>query len=181
MPLRASTFTAAGLLSSVPWALHRMNREFRTRGSLTPPTASWMYALYAAHADLYGQALLRRPLPVPIPKGIARVGWPMVAAGAALCGAGMGSFETPAQVSGTASGTFVTRGVYRLTRNPQYLGYLLLLGGGAFARRSACGLLLTAAAAATFSWWVPAEERHLTRLHGTEYQQYLNSTRRWIL
>jgi protein-S-isoprenylcysteine O-methyltransferase Ste14 len=75
---------------------------------------------------------------------------------------------------------FVTDGVYRRTRNPQYLGYALALGGGALNRRSALGLLLTAAIAGVFAWWVPVEERHLIRLHGARYAEYLKSTRRWL-
>ena len=157
-----------------------MAQEFDTKGRLTPPTATGMYALYLAHAALFVGALAKRPMKLPLRAGLSSVGWPLVLAGAGISVGGMASFSSPAQISGTDTGIFRTEGVYRLTRNPQYLGYVIALGGGALIRRSGLGLLLTAAIAGVFAWWVPVEERHLRRLHGNGYENYLRGTRRWL-
>lgn len=164
-------------MAGAPWLLRRMAAEFDERGALRPATTGWMYATYAAHATGYAWALRQshRLRPATFVLGTASA-----AAGAGLLVAGMGRFAGPAQVSGTRTGPFVTGGVYRLSRNPQYTGYVLALGGVAVACRSLPALALAAAAGAVFAWWVPVEERHLARVVGRPYERYLEATPRWF-
>jgi len=77
-----------------------------------------------------------------------------------MAGAGMRQFAGPGQVSGTNPGGLVTTGIYRISRNPQYIGYLLALSGLTLARRSKDAAALTLAVAAVYRWWIPIEERH---------------------
>ena len=75
----------------------------------------------------------------------------------------------------------IVRGVYRFTRNPMYLGMIIMMAG----------------AAAWFGTWpfylatvlyfllidhcfCPLEERNLERLFGDEYRKYRAKVRRWI-
>jgi protein-S-isoprenylcysteine O-methyltransferase Ste14 len=74
----------------------------------------------------------------------------------------------------------VSEGVCSFTSNPQYLGYLARLPGGAVGRRSAPGLLLTGTAAAVLDRWIPIEERHLRRTHGSKHDQYAGRIARWL-
>ncbi len=92
----------------------------------------------------------------------------------------MGRFQGPAQVSGVSTGTLAETGVYRLNRNPQYTGYLLLLAGSAVAARSPRALVLALAAAGIFARWVPVEEAALERTFGEDYRGYRGRTRRWL-
>jgi protein-S-isoprenylcysteine O-methyltransferase Ste14 len=92
----------------------------------------------------------------------------------------MGSFDSAAQLSGTDPGTLHSTGVYRATRNPQYLGISIALAGVALATRSAYTALLAAGVAATYRRWIPAEERHLARTFGDTYRRYQTSTHRWL-
>lgn len=81
----------------------------------------------------------------------------------------------------TAS-TLVTGGIYRLTRNPMYLGLLLLSIGWGLRLGSAIGLAVGSGllfAALTRLQIIP-EERMLSRLFGTEYQDYRSRVRRWV-
>ena len=77
--------------------------------------------------------------------------------------------------------SLVTSGPYRFTRNPAYLGMVLLYAG----------IALLADALWPFATLVPAlvvmqfgvivrEERYLTRLFGAEYVAYKARVRRWI-
>ncbi len=172
---------AASSLAGAPWLLRRMAREFDARGVLSSATTTWMYATYLAHAALYAKVVLRPRRRLPLPASIARpAGVGAAALGTSLCVAGMNRFSGARQVSGTTTGPFVTTGVYRWTRNPQYVGYVGALAGAALARRSTAGLALSAAVAGVFAWWVPVEERHLRREHGVDYQGYLARTPRWL-
>ncbi|MGH8237557.1 MAG: methyltransferase family protein [Steroidobacteraceae bacterium] len=79
------------------------------------------------------------------------------------------------------STALVTRGLYRYTRNPMYLGLTLILIG--------VWLLLGTASAlvpiAVFIWiiqegFIRGEERFLDEIFGEEYRGYKSRVRRWI-
>jgi protein-S-isoprenylcysteine O-methyltransferase Ste14 len=169
---------ASAAMTTVPRLLRRMTEELGGRGALTGSTTGWMYAGYAAHATLYVGALTAGGRPSS--RTSRALGSSLMVAGGLLCIRGMSRFTGPGHVSGTAAGPFVTDGVYGLTRNPQYLGYVALLDGGALARRSVPALVLSCVAAAVLDCWVPVEERHLSRTHGPAYDDYAAHTPRWL-
>ncbi len=77
--------------------------------------------------------------------------------------------------------TLVTSGLFRLSRNPMYLGMLLILIGGVFWIGNWSAFL----APAIFFWamtelQVKPEERALKDKFGDAYTGYCKSTRRWI-
>lgn len=72
-------------------------------------------------------------------------------------------------------------GVYRFTRNPMYLGMLLMLAGVAFF----FGTLPFIAAAAVYfviidRWFCRFEEEKLIAAFGHDYEKYRSRVRRWI-
>lgn len=79
------------------------------------------------------------------------------------------------------SSSLVIKGIYRYSRNPMYLGFLLLLTAWA------CYLMSLAAFALLplFMLYmnrlqIVPEERYLLDKFGTEYQAYLMQVRRWL-
>jgi protein-S-isoprenylcysteine O-methyltransferase Ste14 len=75
----------------------------------------------------------------------------------------------------------VTTGVYRLTRNPMYLGFLLWL----VALAVYLGNVAAAAVPVLFVAWmnrfqITPEERALRAHFGASYEAYLRSVRRWL-
>lgn len=77
--------------------------------------------------------------------------------------------------------SLVIKGIYRYSRNPMYLGFLLLLTA------LACYLTNVAALAMLplFVLYmnrlqIIPEERYLLEKFGTEYQDYLQQVRRWL-
>lgn len=150
-------------------------RARRTR--LVPPIyfAIALAAMFALDAAL--------PLARPIPARAAYAGY-------LLCAAGFGiSFWGGSQLfrAGTPlrpfeeSTTLVTRGLYRISRNPIYLGLVLLLTGTALAMRAVTPLavppLLIMALQRSF---IRHEERALEERFGEEYRCYKRRVRRWI-
>ena len=77
--------------------------------------------------------------------------------------------------------TLVTRDVFRLTRNPMYLGIVLMMFGVAAATG---GLPFYVAAAAYFliidSVFCPYEEEKLARDFGAGFERYRRQVRRWL-
>lgn len=75
----------------------------------------------------------------------------------------------------------VTDGVYRYTRNPMYLGMILLSFGLGLLFRSPGSLLLVPLAAAAIAVFViPREEAYLEHKFGADYLAYRKRVRRWF-
>ncbi len=75
----------------------------------------------------------------------------------------------------------VTTGLYRFSRNPMYLGLLLLLAGWAVAlANGAAFLLLPGFVLAMNRLQIRPEERMLRTKFGAEYESYLRTVRRWL-
>jgi protein-S-isoprenylcysteine O-methyltransferase Ste14 len=82
----------------------------------------------------------------------------------------------PATASALVSG-----GVYRLTRNPMYLGLLLLLLALAVFLSNPVALLLVPVFVLYINrFQITPEERALTSLFGGEYAAYKERVRRWL-
>ena len=83
------------------------------------------------------------------------------------------TFDTPDRL--------VTEGLFRISRNPMYLGFNLCLFG--------CALLLGSASPFAVvlvfllisdRWYIAHEERILTSTFGKDYQDYCKRVRRWL-
>lgn len=80
-----------------------------------------------------------------------------------------------------AASSLVTAGIYRFSRNPMYLGMLLLLAGAAvFLGNAGALLLLPAFVVYMNQYQIKPEERALSALFGSEFTAYLQRVRRWI-
>ena len=87
--------------------------------------------------------------------------------------ANIGPFRNPTKL--------VVDGWFRVSRNPMYLGFALLLAGVALA----LGGLFTTLPTALFVLaaeriYIPFEERAMTRVFGEDYLRYSKRVRRWF-
>lgn len=139
-----------------------------------------MWLAYGAHAACTAEALRRRAFTLPLPPASAAAGAWVSSAGIALCLAGMRRFSGAGELTGTRAEDLITSGIYRYSRNPQYLGYVLALTGASIARRSGLGMILATVLAAVYRQWVPMEEEHLDRVLGSRYQDYRRHAPRWL-
>jgi len=75
----------------------------------------------------------------------------------------------------------VSSGIYRFSRNPMYLGFLLALVGWAlWLSNPLAWLLLPMFVLYMNRFQIVPEERVLTEIFGDEYRQYMVRVRRWI-
>jgi protein-S-isoprenylcysteine O-methyltransferase Ste14 len=143
--------------------------------------------LFFPAAILVGLALDRLlPLPFAIPKadGVPWiVGGCLIVFGLASFASGVRNFSraaTPLPTNRPAR-VLVTTGIYRWTRNPIYLGFLLVYGGIGIAAQSPWVLILTLPIAITVRYGVVArEEAYLERRFGDSYRDYKARVRRWL-
>jgi protein-S-isoprenylcysteine O-methyltransferase Ste14 len=77
--------------------------------------------------------------------------------------------------------SLVRSGVYRLTRNPMYVGLLFLLVAWAVFLSSGWSLLGPLAFVLYMNrFQIAPEERALSAMFGTEYSAYKSTVRRWL-
>lgn len=78
------------------------------------------------------------------------------------------------------SGALITGGLFRLSRNPTFVGQGLLLTGVALAVPSVLTLVALLFVVASASVQVRAEERILMSAHGAEYLRWSADVPRWF-
>lgn len=108
-----------------------------------------------------------------------------VAAGIACSVLGVASFRrartTVNPMQPGAATTLVVSGIYRITRNPMYLGFLFLLLGEVVWLAHPLALLAAPAFISYLNeFQIAPEERALRQSFGTEYSVYATHVRRWI-
>ena len=80
-----------------------------------------------------------------------------------------------------APGRLVTNGWFRISRNPMYLGFALLLLGAATVTGSAVTFLSPLVFLLISEWiYIPFEERAMSRAFKEDYQTYRRRVRRWL-
>lgn len=168
----------SSLFALVRVLVKRMERDLRHNGALRTSTAGAMWGTYALYSGLVAVALMdgeNRTSPVQRWAGISAA-----AVGGAVTTAGIRRFAGPAQLTGTQAGDLLTGGIYRYSRNPQYVGLVTVVAGLAVARRSPLALGLAGGLAAIYRAWVPIEERQLVDQFGVIYRDYCARAPRWI-
>ncbi len=123
------------------------------------------------------------PLTEWIREFIRYAGITLIVLGVAMAAWGSRAFDkagTPVKPFETTT-MLVTHGLYRFTRNPMYLGMVLVLLGTGFLLGSLTPLLVIP----VFVWlinsvFIKAEEDMLEELFGDQYLEYKKKVGRWI-
>lgn len=104
----------------------------------------------------------------------------LIVLGLGICLVPVVRFRSPQKVVGMDAGGLVVSGLYRFTRNPQYLGYGVFLLGWVFAGDSLMGLIGVAMYLVVVHAMILIEEEHLETVHGEPYRQYKRTTPRYL-
>jgi protein-S-isoprenylcysteine O-methyltransferase Ste14 len=114
----------------------------------------------------------------------------IVAAIIALIGVGIGASgaiairrakTTISPLKPETASSLVTNSIYRITRNPMYLGLLVMLMGWAIYLLNVWAMLGPVIFAVFITrFQIKPEERILSSLFGKEYAEYSSKVRRWL-
>jgi protein-S-isoprenylcysteine O-methyltransferase Ste14 len=111
------------------------------------------------------------------------MGWVAILCGMALLAAAIGFFrmkETTVNPTKKPD-KLVTEGIYRISRNPMYLGMVLILAGFPLVTESVIGLIFPFIFFLIMNQSViPREERTVEGVFGDDYLRYRTRTSRWI-
>jgi len=98
-----------------------------------------------------------------------------------LIAAGVIEFRSIRKISAMEVSNLITTGIYRWSRNPQFLGFYLMLLGISLLGRSGYALLLAVIAIIyCHDYIVKVEEPYLERIFGEKYIAYKPSTPRYF-
>ncbi len=119
---------------------------------------------------------------IPIDTTLALIGGlALIGVGVVTLATGMIEFRSLRRSCGQDISQLVTTGIYRWSRNPQFMGCLLYLSGISLMGRSGFAFVLTGAASLVIYWYtVCLAEPYLERLYGDENRLYKSRTARWI-
>jgi len=156
-------------------------RDYRNRRDASIQTVALVWALTGVHFSLVVVAgawstwhfsLLA---PLALGGGVALVG-----VGAAICLGAAYAFRSLKRLNFLDHTRLVTEGVYRWSRNPQFLGWTLVLVGLGLVRGSAMVLFLALLVSVSYRLHLPTEEEHLRRVFGDAYEAYQHRTHRYF-
>lgn len=146
-------------------------------GAVPPPV---ILAVWAALTYLSQRFLA---LPFPFPDAVGVVGRGLLIAGVFVCLWAIAAFARHDTVvhHGARARTLITNGPFHFSRNPIYLGMVILAIGVGLVYRSSWALLLVAPLVlALQSLSIVREERYLEQEFGERYARYRQDVRRWI-
>jgi protein-S-isoprenylcysteine O-methyltransferase Ste14 len=79
------------------------------------------------------------------------------------------------------SSVLITEGIFQISRNPMYFGFVLVLIGIATLLQALTPYLVVPAFVILIEWmFISTEERMLEKRFGDEYKQYRRRVRRWL-
>ncbi len=158
-------------LFATAFALWKARRDYRVHGKQT-----WL-GLLALCVMLFVPNLM---LHYASSYRMTAVGVVVAAVGLTVCLAGMVTFRSVSKVLCLDPGTLAVTGVYRWSRNPQYVGWLMFLIGFALNDRSWWCATALAIVAISLQLLVLIEEEHLTRVFGERYREFVDKTPRYL-
>jgi len=100
--------------------------------------------------------------------------------GILVCGIAIWNFRSMTRLTGRRSDQLVVKGLYKYSRNPQYIGYGLLILGFVISHWSATAWLAFASYLLLVGVTIRIEEEHLENLYGEAYRQYCRRVPRFI-
>jgi protein-S-isoprenylcysteine O-methyltransferase Ste14 len=145
-----------------------------------PPVA--VALLTGAAMWLVASALPSLAFPLPYKQVAAGV---LAVAGGVVAGLGVVSFRrartTVNPIRPQAASSLVTTGIYRFSRNPMYLGILMILAGVAVLLANAAALVLLPVFVVYMNLFqITPEERALSATFGPDFTAYKQRVRRWV-
>lgn len=164
-------------------AVFLVREEYRAGGTLHAPTVATVWAAYLFHAGVTAWFSWAAPLGrVGAPATLFTVVGALLAAfGVIVAGAAMVTFGTFERMSGLDTRRLIDHGIYGYSRNPQNLGWGLVLLGIALAGRSPSALgLVVLFGLVIHGYIVRLEEPYLESVFGEEFGEYRRRVPRYM-
>ena len=166
-------------LAFAAFTLFWLRREYAQRGRLSAFGSALHLAVYCVNGAFVGISIWG-PVGVPPMRGVAWLGVPLMVGGLALTVLAMDCFRQFSRWLGNATPGLKTGGLYRYSRNPQFVAYGALILGAVIAWGNPLGVLGLASYLALAYAVARIEEEHLARIYGQDYLDYCARVPRFV-
>ncbi|NOX89084.1 MAG: isoprenylcysteine carboxylmethyltransferase family protein [Calditrichaeota bacterium] len=164
------------------YVFSEIKKTYKRKGTYSAKLLSAWFAMWAFHhiplilSSFYGV------WSIPIDKTFSLAGGLILfGIGVIILPMGMIEFGSLRRSTGQDISKLVTTGVYRWSRNPQFVGWFLMLLGISLAGRSAFAFALTGVfAVVIYFYTILLAEPYLESLYGEEYRLFKSRTARWF-
>jgi protein-S-isoprenylcysteine O-methyltransferase Ste14 len=165
--------TGIALALYAPLALWKMRADYWRFGRLTVLGSASQELLYFAHGVFMILSAWQGYEPPRVETSASSaVGAALMLLGLVFCVRAMIAFRSAAKLAGLDTGTLSTTGLYAWSRNPQMIGYGVLLFGLALIWWSNTAWIGLVAYVLLMYLIVRIEEEHLERVFGDAYRNY---------
>jgi protein-S-isoprenylcysteine O-methyltransferase Ste14 len=160
----------------------KTKRTYDTGKALSIRISLGWWALDLVHCLLVILSSLYNVWPIPVNEIAGLIGGSvMLGVGVILMLIGMIEFRSIGRISGSDTSELVTTGIYQWSRNPQYLGWFLVLLGISLIGSSGLALLCTTIGLILFHLYIARiEEPYLERIFREKYLLYKKESPRYI-
>lgn len=164
------------------YVLLKAKRTYDKGKALSKGLSLGFWLLDATHCSLVILSSFYNVWQIPINKMVAlTVGLVGFGVGVVVMLTGMIEFHSIRMISGLEISEVVTTGIYQWSRNPQYLGWFLVLLGISLIGSSGLALSYTIIAIILFHFYITQmEEPYLEQILGEKYLSYKEKTPRYI-
>jgi len=164
------------------FTLWKVTQDYKSDEKLLPWTAIYVWVSYILYSLLIAYAAFRSYwLLLKDGTWLIVIGIILIIVGLLISIARVIEFGSFKRMSGLSADKLVESGIYRWSRNPQNVGWGLVLVGIALTRRSGVALMLA------FLFWlvidfyiVNIEEKYLKMIFCDQYESYCAATPRYL-
>jgi len=160
-------------------SLRFLRRQYRVRGRLSGLGSLVHVAMFVVNGMFVGM-LAWGTGAIPPMKGLPWLGIPVLVVGLGILVSAMDLFRGFSRWLGSATPALKTNHLYGLSRNPQFVGYGLLILGVQIAWGRPLGWIGVFAYLVLIRFVALVEEEHLTRLYGQPYRDYCARVPRFV-
>jgi protein-S-isoprenylcysteine O-methyltransferase Ste14 len=158
------------------WPIFRYDTKARSKKGGASPPYNKTEKIFSNLGTLVGIILFIYSIFLPLP-----LGTPLLYAGIGLFVVGLVIFEIAMiSWSTTSIDEPITKGLYRYSRHPIYIGVFVQYIGIGIASASGLFLLISIVSIILTILISPAEERFCLKKYGNTYCEYMDRTPRWI-
>jgi len=169
-------------LASSSLSLWQAYKDYKLQNKLPAQTVATIWATYTFFSIFTVFAALHSFWHIPIGTPVANIsGAILCIIGSGICLAGLIAFRSFKRMSGIKTYDVIATGIYQWSRNPQNLGWGVVLMGIALLGRSALAYLMAILFFLIIHiYLVKIEEPYLESVFGEKYREYRSKTPRYL-